>query len=528
MLFSINLGGVALRDWDEGTVAQVAREISQSEPGSWTWLYPTIAGGSYFNKPPLVHWLIALSYKSFGISEFSTRLPGMFLTAISVPLLYGVGRELFLRRTPAVFAALVYLTFLPVVRHGRLAMLDGAILCFYLLLIYCLLRTRRDLRWGLGVGATFALLCLTKGIVALLLGAIALIFIALDTPRLLRSGYVWTGVAVGSFPAVVWFGAQLLRYGRDFLSISLLNQSFKRVWVPVEAHTGPPWYYLFEILKYSLPWLLFLPWSIKLAWENRNLGWAKLSLVWAGGYLLTISLMATKLPWYVLPVYPALALMVGALLTMWWNPADMFGGCRQGESRYPLIWLGLVGLTAIAGWVGSFYFSVIGASPKPDLQLILTAVALTLTATYILAMRQNSQFILVLLWGTYLSLFLLMASRQWVWELNEAYPVKPVAQIVQNHVPSGQAILTSYPNSRPSLNFYSDRQVIPATPAGIEGYWQNTTQPYVLIDPQTLKLLQLDSVRVLDNAEDWLLVTKREPERAETSTPDKQMVKPLL
>uniref|UniRef100_A0ACD5GWP6 ArnT family glycosyltransferase n=1 Tax=Desertifilum tharense IPPAS B-1220 TaxID=1781255 RepID=A0ACD5GWP6_9CYAN len=124
-LFGIDLGSLPLRDWDEGIVAQVARNISRSPFDSLSWLYPTLAGEPYLNKPPLIHILIALLYKTVGINEWTTRLPSAILTALSVPLLYGVGVEIFPKRTPAIFSALIYLTLLPVVRHGRLAMLDG-------------------------------------------------------------------------------------------------------------------------------------------------------------------------------------------------------------------------------------------------------------------------------------------------------------------------------------------------------------------------------------------------------------------
>ncbi|MCY7285248.1 MAG: phospholipid carrier-dependent glycosyltransferase, partial [Cyanobacteria bacterium CAN_BIN43] len=87
-LFTVNLGGVPLRDWDEGLVAQVAREIWQAPLGSLTWLYPTIWGEPYLNKPPLVHGLVAIAYSLGGVNEWTARLPGALLTACSVPLLY--------------------------------------------------------------------------------------------------------------------------------------------------------------------------------------------------------------------------------------------------------------------------------------------------------------------------------------------------------------------------------------------------------------------------------------------------------
>jgi len=117
LLFTINLGGLPLRDWDEGTVAQVAKEILHAPAGSMSWLYPTLGGEPYHNKPPLMHLLIAGAYSLGGVNEWTARLPGSILTALSVPLLYCVGREIFRQRSCAVYSALVYLTMLPVVRH---------------------------------------------------------------------------------------------------------------------------------------------------------------------------------------------------------------------------------------------------------------------------------------------------------------------------------------------------------------------------------------------------------------------------
>jgi 4-amino-4-deoxy-L-arabinose transferase-like glycosyltransferase len=147
LLFTINLGELPLRDWDEGTVAQVAREIWRAPAGSMHWLYPTLGGEPYYNKPPLIHLLIAWAYSLGGVHEWTTRLPGAMLTAICVPLLYYIGREIFRQRWAAIYSSLIYLTMLPVVRHGRLAMLDGAAVCFFMVMILCLLRSRRNLRY---------------------------------------------------------------------------------------------------------------------------------------------------------------------------------------------------------------------------------------------------------------------------------------------------------------------------------------------------------------------------------------------
>ena len=499
LLFGINLGGLPLRDWDEGTVAQVARDIWRSPAGSWRWLYPTLGGEPYLNKPPLMHLLIAFAYSVGGVNEWTSRLPGAILTAVSVPLLYSIGREIFRQTRTTVSASIIYLTMLPFVRHGRLAMLDGAVVCFFLFMILCLLRSRRNLRYFLGVGIGFGLICLTKGTLGLLLGALGLAFIFWDTPRLLTSWYMWAGIAIGTFPVVSWYAAQWLHYGHAFTEQAIIDQSLRRIWASVEEHSGPPWYYILEILKYAWPWLLFLPQALGKTWLNRNLSWAKLVLVWSGGYLLTISVMGTKLPWYILPIYPVIALAVGAQVAEVWN--------WPCPASYPRPWVAVLALLAVMSWAGSVYFSSWSPAADWELQLILAAVAGTMTLAVVLAARGDRQFLLILLWGMYVSLVILMSSRHWIWELAEAYPVKPVAAMIRSSTPIGQKIYTSYPYGRPSLNFYSDRQIIPAATSELQHHWRQN-QPYFLVDKSNLINLKLESVKQLGTKAGWTLITK--------------------
>ncbi|MGJ3248961.1 MAG: ArnT family glycosyltransferase [Elainellaceae cyanobacterium] len=507
VLFTINLGGVPLRDWDEGTVAQVAREIWRSP--SWEgWLYPSLHSEPYLNKPPLVHWLMAIAFSIGGVNEWTARLPGALLTAVSVPLLYGIGREVFIQRTTAVFAGTAYLAMLPVARHGRLAMLDGAVLCFFLVMIWSLLRSRRSPRWALGVGIGFGLICMTKGALGLLLGAIALLFLLWDAPRMLASAYLWLGVFIGSAPVIAWYAAQWMQYGGQFLTTHVMDQSFDRLWESVENNAGPPWFYALEILKYGFPWLLFAPMGFRLAWGDRSRSWAKLVLVWSIGYFSVISLIGTKLPWYVLPVYPALALVVGVELNRLWQTLPGASRKLSPSWRYIGILLGFLGLLAIAGWSGSVYFSQIES--EPNLAIALAALGLTLTIASIQLAQRHREFIAVLIWGFYLTLLVLMASDQWVWELAEEYPVKPVAQLIQQNTPPDQVIYTSHPHGRPSLEFYSDRRVISVqgkTPQ-LRRHWRTDDAPYLLLDEDTRTQLKLKQSKSLGRAEGFVLVTR--------------------
>ncbi|WP_016951849.1 glycosyltransferase family 39 protein [Anabaena sp. PCC 7108] len=499
VLFSINLGGVPLRDWDEGTVAQVAREIWRAPAGSMRWLYPILGGEPYHHKPPLMHWLIAWAYSLGGVNEWTTRLPGAIITANSVPLMYCIGREIFHQRWAAVYSALVYLTMLPIVRHGRLAMLDGAVVSLLMVMMLCMLRSRRDLRYCLGIGISFGLICLTNGMVGILLGAIAAVFLFWDTPRLLTSYYLWIGIFIGSLPVMGWYFAQLLHYGSYFAQMDSVDQPFNQMSQAAKSLYKAPWYYVLELLKWSWPWLVFLPQTLRLTWENRNLSWAKLIIVWTGVYLLLISLISIKQPWYIIPIYPGLALGFGFQLAETEN-SRLF-------SSYPRIWITGFAILAVAASAGSIYFSW-DSLGKTDLQMILATVALTMTLAAILAERGDGQFLKILIWGSYISLLLLMKSNYWVWELGAAYPVKPVATMIARANPTVQKIYTSLANYRPSLDFYSDRTITPASNGELQYYWQLNSQPYFLLNASDLSDLNLKSIKVVDQAEGWQLITK--------------------
>lgn len=507
-LFLTNLGLVALRDWDEGIVAQVAREIWENPQ---SWLHPTLHGQPYLNKPPLVHGLIALSYHLFGSAdEISARVPGAILASLSVPLLYFVGRELWPHRSPAVWAALAYLTWMPVVRHGRLAMLEGAILCFWLLWLLCLLRTRRNLSYALGLGIAATLVGLTKGVMLVVLfGAISLGFLLWDTPRLLTTPWFWLGISLGILPLGAWYLAQWTYYGEQFWVENLLNQSASRVWEAVEGNTGPPWYYLLELLKHGFPTLIFLPAALKLTWRNQTLSWARLILVAGGSYFGAISLMGTKLPWYILPLYPLLALAVGPVFAEIWDYLERQGQpSRDPHPRYPKPWFWCFLVMALGAWAATLLvgYSLTELLEREILHLLppVLAAALTLSLCTLLIARRNANLPSVFIWGWFLTLMFFFSSFDWVWELNEDYPVKPVAAMIQQNT-QGQPVYTSHPYTRPSLDFYVNRPVVSASPEQLHDYWHRETPTCLLLDDESFERLNLGADDLVGITVDWLL-----------------------
>ncbi|MEB3309888.1 MAG: glycosyltransferase family 39 protein [Snowella sp.] len=488
-LWLINLGGLSLRDWDEGYYATVSQDMFQRN----SWLYPTYQGEPFLLKPPLIFWLIHLSYLVFNITDFSSRLPSAFIAALGVPLIYLIGREIFVNRSAAIFTASVYLTLLPVVRLGRLAMLDGIVNTFFLLAIFGLVKGKKSPHWLIVIGIGLGLITLTKGVLVLALGAILLIYIFLDKQyKILFNPYLWLGLILGFIPVFIWYGLQIHHYGETFIQVHFQSQSFDRLSTAVEGNTGPIWFYLVEALKYSAPWLFFCIPGFYFAVKDYQQSWAKLILIGGAVYLGTISLMTTKLPWYIMPFYVFFALATGVYLDQLW----------QYSRKYPKLIFYLLVLCGVVGLGGSIYFAFF--EQKGYLVLISLTLGSSLLFTAFQFFKNRPQFIPALIIGLYLTLIFLMLSPVWVWELNEAFPVKPVAQLIKQSTPENTMVYTSFPYSRTSLDFYSDRHVIAADENKLQDLL--TQSSYLLLEEAFFDKIKNKNYRILGKTEGFVLI----------------------
>lgn len=490
-LWLVALGELPLRDWDEGYYATVSQDMFHRQE----WLYPTYQGQPFWLKPPLLFWLMHLSYQWGGVNEWSSRLPSAVITALGVPLLYLVGRELDpgSDRFRAIFSASVYLTLLPVVRLGRLAMLDGMINTFLLIAIFCLLKGFKSSCWLLGVGIGLGLITLSKGILVLALGLLLVIFIAWEKQiKVLLSPYLILGLVMGFLPASLWYYRQIAHYGQDFIKVHFFSQSFDRLSTAVEGNTGPFWFYLIELLKYSVPWLFFFIPACFFAWQSRVQTWSKLSLVGSIGYLMIISLMKTKLPWYIMPFYIFFALMTGNYLNH----------LKNSKRQYPMILAYLLLLCTVISCAGNLYFSLI--SKQGSLIAISSAMVLTFGGSTVYFFRHRYRSIVILFLGLYGTFCLLMLSPLWNWELNEAFAVKPVAQLIKSQTPADTIIYSSIPYSRTSLDFYSDRQILATDEKTIMDL--SSRSSYLLLDHSALTKMSSQHYQILGQSGEFTLI----------------------
>jgi 4-amino-4-deoxy-L-arabinose transferase-like glycosyltransferase len=229
-----------------------------------------------------------------------------------------------------------------------------------------------------------------------------------------------------------------------------------------------------------------------LAWQQRDKSWGSLVLIGTVMYMGTISLMGTKLPWYIMPVYPFVALAVGAYLNKLW----------QNDKKYSQLFVYLFIVLAIAALGGCVYFIL--ADPQPILIVMALVLMLTMVVSAWKVQKKDNIFILVLLTGIYTTLLLFVNSQSWVWELNEAFSVKPVADLIQSHTPLSTPVYTSFAYDRPSLDFYSDRQVVAVDTITLQQL--KSQKAYLLLDRATLEQLKLSDSFSFGTSEDFTLI----------------------
>ncbi len=344
---------------------------------------------------PLLPRLISLSYALNGhvVNAWTTRLPLAILTALSVPLLYSLTGELYAMRRPKILISLMYLTTFPVVCSGRLANLTGVSLFVSIWTIGCLLRSRRNLIWSIGIGLGLGLSLLTDGIIFLILFSIILLFLYLDTPRLLTSLYFWIGVSLGVIP--VFFGhVPSINF---HTSIAIL--------IPYKNS----WRSLLDIIGLSLPWLVFWFSGLKFALNAYCWSWSKLILSWLTTVFTFVLLIGTRMPYLAILSIPAFSLAGGTILAEVMNWPSV--------RPYPLYWknsLSVLSILASASCILIIYKTLLNPSGMHQMILVIFAAStVTLILATILIAKRDQQFIAILFWGMYLVLLLLLNSSYW-------------------------------------------------------------------------------------------------------------------
>jgi hypothetical protein len=350
VVFLFSLGGRDLWEPDETRYAVVAREMKETGD----WVVPHLNGTIYTEKPPLFFWLVNLSTFFLGeVSEFANRLPSALAGLITMLMTFLLGTKLFNPRA-GLLSGLVLGTCFFFPQISRWMMLDSLFSLFFLLAIYYLYLginvPQKQTPYFLLAGIFMACGTLTKGPLGYLPIPILIIYSLMlkDIGKVWNRNLLYAGIlSVGLVMA--WFLPAAGIAGKSYGIQNLWRQTVGRFaggW----SHAQPFYFYFVRFPLGFLPWAIFLPWAVYDIF-SRGFGEKKkevlLLFVWFVFLFLFFSLSKGKKDNYLLPLYPAAAILVGKWLATFWGRLE-----ESGETGGRLwIPMGLVTLLFAAGWL---------------------------------------------------------------------------------------------------------------------------------------------------------------------------------
>lgn len=308
------LDELPVQNWDEAIHGQV----SQAMVESGNWLDLSYRDGHYFRKPPLSFWLRSLAFKLFGDNPWTLRgwsaLAGMATTGLLALWAWQLWKNRWLALLTAVVFATGPFAFFHAFRTGES---DGLLVFFVMLALYAGWRAKTRGRWLWLFGVATGLGVMTKSAGGLL----PIPIILLDVLLTRSWPYKWRDVlmAAGLFlvMAIPWHLIEYLRFGsqfwKDYIGLHVIERATEQIH---NQGVGTFWY-VSVFFKRFFPWSAFFPfaflWAVWRWWKDRHSPMA-LPLAWFVVVFVFFTLVRTKFDWYLLPLYPAAALIVAPWL----------------------------------------------------------------------------------------------------------------------------------------------------------------------------------------------------------------------
>ena len=330
---------------DEGRYAEMAREMLASND----WLTPRYNDYKYFEKPPLQIWATALAFKLFGIGEWQARLWGgltSFLTIIALGLTAGS----LLGKRAGVIASLILASSPIWILAGHFNSLDMGLSAFMSMSLFAMLLSQSAPKhsttesfWMLICWASMGLAVLSKGLIGIALPGLVLIGYSLTSFdwQIWKRLHLVKGLILFFAITAPWF-IWVSLVNPEFPNFFFIREHFER-FTTDEHKRVAPWFYFFPLLIVGFaPWLLQLPNGMLLAIKeraNNESGFKPLWLcfVWSVLIFAFFSKSQSKLPGYIIPIFPALAIIAAAAIDSTFfasNPSSMFVKQKQGSTLW--------------------------------------------------------------------------------------------------------------------------------------------------------------------------------------------------
>lgn len=322
VLFFWHLNGYTLFNNTEAKQAEIARQMLIRQD----WITPVYNGELYFDKPVLLHWLMAIGFALGGLSEWAVRLPSAIAATLLV-LGTWVFASYFANRRVGLLAATMVAANPFTFALGRTGQHDMLLTCFVGFALYCwYFAYSSGQTWSyLAFFACLGLATMSKGPLAIVLCGLTigifLLWVRSGWKAVKTIPWGW-GTLIFAAITLPWHGLVLQANGWNFINGFLGYSNINR-FVAVNLHQSGPWYYYIPLLFVGFfPWIALLPSQFRRLlhrsrlkkgkkgnWQPRSSA-QQVSLfmgIWVLVVFLFMSLSATKLPWYIFPALPALS-----------------------------------------------------------------------------------------------------------------------------------------------------------------------------------------------------------------------------
>lgn len=384
---SIFLAGIISPPHLMDDVDAVQAQISANMLESGDYVTMRLNGVAYLEKSPLGYWIVAASFKIFGVHDWSARLPLALLVVVLAWTTYRFALWAF-GDISALYAGLILGTSVGMFLFTRILIPDAALTLTITVAIWAFLRLAegeaQSMRWAVILGVSLGAGLLLKGAIALVFPAVAGFLYLVVTKRLLR-WETWrrlhlpTAFAVMLLVAVPWYALATLRNPpyfvfsmhsgpgdyKGFFWFYFFNEHllrFLNLRYPRDYNTVPPILFWLLTLVWLFPWSLFLPTTARLGFtgETRAARTRVMALCWFAAVMVFFTFSTTQ-EYYSMPMYPALALLL----------AGGIASASRWVSRSLWIVVGTLGVVLIA-LLGLLYLSR-SVTPTGDISTALTS-----------------------------------------------------------------------------------------------------------------------------------------------------------
>jgi 4-amino-4-deoxy-L-arabinose transferase-like glycosyltransferase len=331
---------------DEGRYAEISREMA----ATGDWVTPRLNGIKYFEKPPMQYWAGAAAMRTFGVTEWTARLWPALTGVLGVALAWFAGHVLFGARA-GMFAGVVLASSVMYVATGHLNTLDMGLTFFLFLALCAFLLGHRDLAtdranafWMHVAWAAMAGAVLSKGLVGLVIPGASLFLYSLVSRDLgiWRRLHIVTGLVLFLLICAPWFVIVSLR-NPEFPWFFFVHEHFLRYTTTVHRREEPWFYFLPLFAAGALPWLIVMLdawWRGAVPQPRAAFHERRFLVIWSLFVLAFFSVSGSKLPPYILPMFPALALLTGWRL-------DTMSGRTLAWQLWPMVVIAVGALGAL-------------------------------------------------------------------------------------------------------------------------------------------------------------------------------------